>query len=191
MGTLPVEGLAQRGTSDSSLKKEPLHCRPALFAGSGVAMPKARIATAPVVAAALSILFAALVADHRGGDRRVPAAGGDRSGGIAAGPDGALWYIEEGTDRIGRITTAGTVTAGFAIPTTPSPVPFGDLAFVAAADQITLGPDGALWFSGRARTRSAASRSGASGDVTGYTSYPTGSSGTRPEGIDVGPDGAL
>ena len=66
-----VAGRRPRPTGDKvdRLKKEPSTVGPALFAGSGVAMLKARIATAPVVAAALSILFAALVADHRGGDR--------------------------------------------------------------------------------------------------------------------------
>ena len=30
--------------------------------------------------------------------------------GIAAGPDGALWFTNSGNDSIGRISTAGTVT---------------------------------------------------------------------------------
>src|SRR6059036_907923 len=30
--------------------------------------------------------------------------------GITAGPDGALWFTEEGANAIGRITTAGTIT---------------------------------------------------------------------------------
>ncbi len=36
--------------------------------------------------------------------------------GIVAGPDGALWFTETAKDRIGRITTAGTVTE-FPTPT--------------------------------------------------------------------------
>ena len=29
---------------------------------------------------------------------------------IAAGPDGALWFTESGSNKIGRITTAGVIT---------------------------------------------------------------------------------
>src|SRR6266700_4797254 len=54
--------------------------------------------------------------------------------GITAGPDGALWFTENNTNKIGRITTAGVVTE-FAVPTANS---------VPAA--ITAGPDGNLWF---------------------------------------------
>jgi len=54
--------------------------------------------------------------------------------GITAGPDGALWFTENNTNKIGRITTAGVVTE-FAVPTANS-VPAG----------ITAGPDGNLWF---------------------------------------------
>jgi hypothetical protein len=63
--------------------------------------------------------------------------------GIAAGPDGALWFTESGADKIGRITTAGAVTE-FPIPTAGSD-PFG----------IAAGPDGNLWF-----TEAGASRIG-------------------------------
>src|SRR5712671_5086574 len=55
-------------------------------------------------------------------------------GGITAGPDGALWFAEASTSKIGRITTAGVITE-FPTPTAGSPL--GD---------ITQGPDGALWF---------------------------------------------
>src|SRR5947209_1342181 len=54
--------------------------------------------------------------------------------GIAAGPDGALWFTEFGADKIGRITTAGVVSE-FAVPTAGAS-PF----------EIAAGPDGALWF---------------------------------------------
>jgi streptogramin lyase len=56
---------------------------------------------------------------------------------IAAGPDGALWFTEAGTNRIGRITLAGALTE-FALPQNGPGAshPYG----------ITVGPDGALWF---------------------------------------------
>src|SRR5262249_55150599 len=54
--------------------------------------------------------------------------------GIAAGPDGNLWFAEGAANQIGRITPDGVITE-FPIPTASS-VPIG----------ITAGPDGALWF---------------------------------------------
>ena len=42
--------------------------------------------------------------------------------GIAAGPDGALWFTEPAANRIGRITTAGDITE-FALPTADSECP--------------------------------------------------------------------
>ena len=53
--------------------------------------------------------------------------------GITAGPDGALWFTNQGDDSIGRITTTGTVTN---YTDTGIGTPVG----------ITAGPDGALWF---------------------------------------------
>jgi len=63
----------------------------------------------------------------------VPTASSGPSG-IAAGPDGALWFTELSANKIGRITTGGAVTE-FAVPTASS-FPEG----------IAAGPDGALWF---------------------------------------------
>jgi virginiamycin B lyase len=37
-------------------------------------------------------------------------------GGIVRGPDGNIWFAEEGADKIGRITTSGTITE-FEVPT--------------------------------------------------------------------------
>jgi streptogramin lyase len=51
--------------------------------------------------------------------------------GIAAGPDGALWFADADA-KIGRITTAGVITE--------FPVP------AANPRSITAGPDGNLWF---------------------------------------------
>ena len=39
----------------------------------------------------------------------IPTAG-SLPGGIVAGPDGALWFYETGSNRIGRITTDGQIT---------------------------------------------------------------------------------
>ena len=53
--------------------------------------------------------------------------------GVAAGPDGTLWFTETSADRIGRITAAGAVTE-FTVPSASS-----------SPSGITAGPDGALW----------------------------------------------
>jgi len=90
---------------------------------------------------------------------------------ITAGPDGALWFINENTNSIGRVTTAGTVTT-YTDPTISSPA------------GITAGPDGALWFTNFDNT---VGRVTTAGTVTNYTD-PTISS---PAGITAGPDGAL
>jgi streptogramin lyase len=62
----------------------------------------------------------------------------DKPGGIVAGPDGALWFVNDGNGSIGRITTAGKVTkytfTGM------------DASCGLGAQCITAGPDGALWF---------------------------------------------
>ena len=75
--------------------------------------------------------------DHDGRrHHRVPDSHGRTAGpgGIAAGPDGNLWFTEGNGNQIGRITTAGVITE-FPIPTANSD-PYG----------IAAGPDGNLWF---------------------------------------------
>ncbi len=92
----------------------------------------------------------------------------NKVGSLTPGPDGALWFTEDG--KIGRIATDGTVTEF------PAPA-----AFVGG---ITAGPDGALWFT----------ETGGIGRITTagqVTSYPISDSGAFPVGITVGPDGAL
>jgi streptogramin lyase len=59
---------------------------------------------------------------------------GSEPEGIAAGPDGSLWFAELGSDRIGRISTSGQLTE-YPLPT-PAARPF----------QVTAGPDGNVWF---------------------------------------------
>ena len=58
---------------------------------------------------------------------------------LFAGSDGNLWFTEINANRIGRITTSGTVTGEFPIPTVNSQ-PFG----------ITAGAPGYLWFTEKA-----------------------------------------
>ena len=92
--------------------------------------------------------------------------------GITAGSDGALWFTEYNSNKIGRITTAGVITE-YTVPTSNSG-PYG----------IAAGADGALWFTefncdkiGRITT---------AGIFTEYFLYPH-----QPSAITAGPDGAL
>jgi virginiamycin B lyase len=89
--------------------------------------------------------------------------------GIAAGPDGALWFTNIGNDSIGRISTTGTVTnyTGTGIN-----FPRG----------IAAGPDGALWFT----NTYSIGRISITGTVTNYPGI-----GVAYWGIAAGPDGGL
>ena len=92
--------------------------------------------------------------------------------GIAAGPDGALWFVNNPNDSIGRISTSGTVTnyAGTGISR-----PYG----------ISAGSDGALWFTNQGND--SIGRISTSGVVTNYT----GPGVSYPYDIAAGADGAL
>src|SRR5918999_1026256 len=133
---------------------------------------------------------------------------GPNPGGITAGPDGALWFVEEGTPTsIARITTAGVVTNRFSVPTTGTTLPPTDPNYVNALDQITLGPDGNLWFTQpRDNQIGVITPAGAlteynvsvpdarpdaitSGAITNHFAVPT--PGSEPSDITAGPDGAL
>ena len=94
--------------------------------------------------------------------------------GIAAGPDGALWFTETNANKIGRITTAGAITE-FRIPTSSSnPI------------YITAGSDGALWFSENSGNK--IGRITTAGTITEFA-IPTHASNSA--GIAAGPDGAV
>src|SRR5258705_152010 len=68
-------------------------------------------------------------------DFSVALTAGAQPAAIAAGPDGNLWFTEQGGNRIGRITPAGVVTEFSA-----------GITAGAALAGIAAGPDGNLWF---------------------------------------------
>ena len=75
-------------------------------------------------------------------------------GGITAGPDGALWFVEEGTSAIGRMTTG----RGGDQPLPGHEVgPDDPTAPVSALDQITPAPTARCGSPSRVTTRSAES----------------------------------
>ncbi len=95
-----------------------------------------------------------------------------RPEGITAGPDGALWFTNQGTNSIGRITTAGVITT-YTAPSISSPA------------EITAGPDGNLWFTNYGNN------SIGSISTAGVVSNYTGTGINGPSGITAGPDGKL
>jgi streptogramin lyase len=99
-------------------------------------------------------------------------------GGITSGPDGNLWFSELASNKIGRITTAGTVTAEFNVPG-------GDVVNELPAGIVT-GADGNVWFA--EPTSNTIGRITPAGVVTQFD-VPTANS--APADIALGPDGNL
>jgi streptogramin lyase len=95
--------------------------------------------------------------------------------GIAAGPDGALWFTESNSNSIGRAPPALHPMTEFTIPTHGSE-PYA----------ITAGPDGALWF-----TECSGNNIGRITTTGAVTEFPIPTAASNPLGITVGPDGAL
>ena len=91
-------------------------------------------------------------------------------GGITAGPDGNLWFTEFFVGKIGRITTAGTVTE---FPAAGNP------------QVIVTGSDGNLWF-----TETSISKIGRMTTAGGFTDFPVLTPGGL-IGIAAGSDGNL
>jgi virginiamycin B lyase len=122
-----------------------------------------------------------------------PVSPGSCPGGITAGPDGALWFSEEGTSRIGRMTASGVFAGEVTIPNSVgSLVPCADPSFVPALDQIAVGLDNRLYFT-EPRDDQVGSidpfNPGAAPVEYGTTNGLT--PGARPEGITRGPDGRI
>ncbi len=110
--------------------------------------------------------------------------------GIARGSDGNLWFTENASGQIGRMTPAGAVTQ-FALPAVPPPAgsPAGTASTTPNPTAITAGPDGALWFTG---IPGEIGRITTAGVVTEFpVPAGTGSTPVTPTAIAAGPDGAL
>ena len=97
------------------------------------------------------------------------------SDGIALGPDGAMWFTDLQSDRIGRIDANGAVTT------------FSLQGVRRFPEGIALGLDGNLWFT-EIGSPGRIGRITTSGVVTEFT-LP--GRNPRPYGITSGPDGNL
>jgi len=136
---------------------------------------------------------------------------------ICLGPDGAIWFGEARTAKIGRIASDGTITefstednppyqmtagpdgnlwiaTGGVARLTPTgqltafPVPDVSPGNGANVLDITGGPDGALWFADKDGHR--IGRITTAGDITFYP-IPMGLTPIEPYAITLGPDGNL
>ncbi|HTW08924.1 MAG TPA: putative Ig domain-containing protein [Acidimicrobiales bacterium] len=100
--------------------------------------------------------------------------------GITTGPDGNLWFTEEGGDNIGEIDPSTGAVTEYPVPT-PAAEPEG----------ITVGPDGNIWF-----TEEEGDNIGELDPATatpsnpGITEYPLPNT-QGPSDITTGPDGNL
>jgi streptogramin lyase len=88
---------------------------------------------------------------------------------ITTGPDGNLWFTELIANKVGKMTTSGTVTE-YSLPEKSQPL------------GITAGPDGNLWFADSGTSK--IGKITTSGTVTEYA-LPAGS---EPYGITSGPN---
>jgi streptogramin lyase len=100
-------------------------------------------------------------------DYAIPAANAQPQG-IAAGPDGNLWFTEYATQKIGRLTPTGVFTE---FPVAGNPT------------TIASGPDGNLWF------HLSPGQIGRMSPTGSYVAYPKGDSLHSPGQIAAGPDG--
>ena len=105
----------------------------------------------------------------------LPAAFGSPAG-ITAGPDGNLWFTENGLDALGMINPATDVLTQF-------PTPNGS----DGQTSITAGPDGNLWFTG-----GSVNQVGMIDPAThAVTEFPIPTADSDPLGIVTGSDGNL
>jgi streptogramin lyase len=104
-------------------------------------------------------------------------------GGIVAGADGNLWFVNGGQYKVGRMASSGAITQ-FDLPT-----------IVGGPYSISAGPDGNIWVTTNALGQARQDwilRISPDGAVTQFQAGTgSGLSGTGPEHITPGPDGNL
>lgn len=92
---------------------------------------------------------------------------------LTPGGSGRLWFTDNGSNRIGVIGSGGRVRS------------FADPSPYSGLNDITLGPDGAMWFT---------EQSGIIGRVTpsgDFSQLALPLQGSRPDGITAGPGRTL
>lgn len=129
---------------------------------------RASLLAAVAVAALLCAAAGPAVAAPRVTEFALPA--GSTPTGVAGGPDGNVWFTEQGRDRVGRITPSGVVTE-FALPAGFHP------------EKIVAGAGGHLWVASFDSARIA--RVTTAGVVTSFDVW------TVARDLAVGPDGSV
>jgi streptogramin lyase len=98
---------------------------------------------------------------------------------IESGPDGNMWFTEQDTDKIGRITPDGDIRE-FPVPTINA-YPFA----------IASGPDGNMWFTEGKPDDKSGNRIGRITPTGEVREFPLPTDGANPVSIIAGPDGNL
>jgi len=100
--------------------------------------------------------------------------------GLAEGPDGNMWIVEQTANKIARMSPDGSSFTEYQIPT-PDSRPWG----------MTLGPDSNLWFAeGDGNKIGKFSVPAGSGAIS-ITEFPVPTAGASPFQITPGPDGNI
>ncbi len=99
---------------------------------------------------------------------------GSIPGAMTIGPDGRIWFVESGTDRLAAVEPDGTLQE--------FPIPLGGIG----NGGITAGSDGAIWF-----TEEIGNRVGRLTMDGRFSEIDLPNPGSHPQGIAAGPDGAL
>ena len=101
--------------------------------------------------------------------------------GVAAGPDGSMWFERCGSNKIGRIAPNG-LTKEFSVPSDVPSTPGNGVGLL----EMAAGPDGNMWF-----TAFFANFIGKITPSGVITTYPIPTANSHPYGIAAGPDGNL
>ena len=96
--------------------------------------------------------------------------------GICAGPDGNIWFVENATNQVGRISPSGVISEFVVTATLDGPNLY----------DITTGPDGNLWF-----TESLVGKIGRITPLGVISEFNIPTAGADPTNITAGPDGNL
>ena len=123
--------------------------------------------TFAAVLSALAIADTGVITEYA-----VPTAGSQPVS-IVSGPDGALWFTEAAGNKVGRITTEGTITNEYPIPTGAS-----------GLDDIAIGPDGNPWFA-----ESVGNKIGSIDPSGAISESAPLAPGSQPISVVTGPDG--
>jgi uncharacterized protein (TIGR03437 family) len=208
-GWLVMSSLSATAPASLTFTVLPLNMAPGVYTDSvNIYLPQSN----PVVSATIEVFLTVEGAASPLTQFSAPSAA---YGYLTSGPDGAIWFTEPNAGKIGRITTAGSITE-FPAPNAGllagiASGPDGNIWFVeqapgkigkittagtvteftiptvnSFATGISAGPDGNLWF-----TETGANKMARVTTNGNFTEYPLPNPSSAPAGITMGPDGNL